>query len=307
MRKEPQILEKSCCAPSCCASEIEEKTAVNVVEMRDAEALKAIVREKYAEIAEGRASDCGCGTSCCGGETEKGSIAEFYDEKIMAESYAHLDGYVSDADLGLGCGLPTEFAQIQHGDVVVDLGSGAGNDAFVARNIVGESGKVIGLDMTASMIALAEKNAAKLGFTNVDFILGDIEAMPIPNETADVVVSNCVMNLVPDKAKAFSETYRILKKGGHFSISDIVVDGELTPKMREIAELYAGCVSGAITKKDYLETVENAGFTKITLQKDRQIQLPDTLLERYLSASEIADMKHNNVAVYSITVYAEKR
>src|SRR3990170_8520325 len=185
------------------------------------EQLKSIVKEKYSTIAlqskEANASSC-CGASC-GCST--------IDAEIMAEDYSNVSGYQSDADLGLGCGLPTEFAQIKEGDTVIDLGSGAGNDAFVARSIVGEKGKVIGIDFTEKMIEKARINVEKLGFNNVEFRYGDIENIPVVDNTAHVVVSNCVLNLVPDKSKAFSETFRILKPGGHFSVSDIVLDGEL--------------------------------------------------------------------------------
>ncbi|WP_421827445.1 arsenite methyltransferase [Larkinella sp.] len=275
--------------------------------METAEQLKEIVRQTYGAIAEGgqsEAAGCGCGpTSCCGPSN---------DVPInMAVGYDGLNGYVAEADLGLGCGLPTQFAQIKPGDVVVDLGSGAGNDGFVARAETGETGRVIGLDMTPAMIDRARRNAKTLGYTNVDFVYGDIEDMPLPDNLADVVVSNCVMNLVPDKQKAFSETFRILKPGGHFSISDIVLKGDLPAGIIKDAELYAGCVSGAIQKDTYLQIVQEAGFTGIVLQKEREIVLPDELLQSYLTADEITDYRqqdkgHSARGIYSITVYAEK-
>ena len=275
--------------------------------METAEQLKEIVRQTYGAIAEGdqpEAAGCGCGpTSCCGPSN---------DVPInMAVGYEGLNGYVAEADLGLGCGLPTQFAQIKPGDVVVDLGSGAGNDGFVARAETGETGRVIGLDMTPAMIDRARRNAKTLGYTNVEFVYGDIEEMPLPDNLADVVVSNCVMNLVPDKQKAFSETFRILKPGGHFSISDIVLKGDLPAGVIKDAELYAGCVSGAIQKDAYLQIVEEAGFNGIILQKEREIVLPDELLQNYLTADEIAEYRqqdkgHPARGIYSITVYAEK-
>ncbi|RCR65469.1 arsenite methyltransferase [Larkinella punicea] len=270
--------------------------------METAEQLKEIVRQTYGAIAEGgqsEAAGCGCGpTSCCGPSN---------DVPInMAVGYDGLNGYVAEADLGLGCGLPTQFAQIKPGDVVVDLGSGAGNDGFVARAETGETGRVIGLDMTPAMIDRARRNAKTLGYTNVDFVYGDIEEMPLPDNLADVVVSNCVMNLVPDKQKAFSETFRILKPGGHFSISDIVLKGDLPAGVIKDAELYAGCVSGAIQKDTYLQIVQEAGFTGIILQKEREIVLPDELLQNYLTADEIADYRQQDKGIYSVTVYAEK-
>ena len=261
--------------------------------------LKEIVKQKYSEIAlqekETNLSSC-CGASVCS--------TEVYN--IMADDYTKLEGYNADADLGLGCGLPTEFAQLKEGDTVIDLGSGAGNDAFIARKIVGEKGKVIGIDFTETMIALARKNAEKMGYNNVEFRLGDIDDMPVTSNKADVIVSNCVLNLVPNKHKVFSEMYRVLKPGGHFSISDIVLQGELPKKWKEVAELYAGCVSGAIQKEEYLVIIKEAGFENISLQKEKEIVIPDDILQQYLSAEEIAAYKNGNTKIESITVYADK-
>lgn len=272
--------------------------------MKTGEQLKEIVRQTYGAIAEQPVNPsipkgCSCSpTSCCGPSN---------DVPInMALRYENVNGYVSEADLGLGCGLPTQFAQIKPGDVVVDLGSGAGNDCFVARAETGETGRIIGLDMTAPMIDRARRNAKTLDFANVEFVYGDIEDMPLPENLADVVVSNCVMNLVPDKKKAFAETYRILKPGGHFSISDIVLKGDLPAGVLKDAELYAGCVAGAIQKDDYLRIVREAGFTNPILQKEREISLPDELLQNYLTTDEISDYRAKNIGIYSVTVYAEK-
>jgi len=261
--------------------------------------LKDLVKEKYGEIAlqskEQNTSSC-CGTDCC-------STADF---SIMAEDYTKLSGYVANADLALGCGLPTEFAQIKSGDTVVDLGSGAGNDAFVARSIVGDSGHVIGIDMTEPMLEKANKNVKALGFTNVEFRLGDIENIPIDTEAVDVVVSNCVMNLVPNKQKAFSETFRILKSGGHFSISDIVLKGRLPANIRSAATMYAGCVSGAQQMEEYLKTIKDAGFINITVQKEREINIPNELLVKYISLEEALEFRKSGTGIFSITVYADK-
>lgn len=224
----------------------------------------------------------------------------------MKDEYTTINGYSAEADLGLRCGLPTQFAQIKSGDVVVDLGSGAGNDCFVARAETGETGWVIGLDMTPAMIDRARKNAKALGYTNVEFVYGDIEDMPLPDNLADVVVSNCVMNLVPDKHKAFAKTYRILKPGGHFSISDIVLIGELPDGLQQGAELYAGCVSGAIQQEDYLTIVAEAGFTNVLVQKQKAINLSQELLLNYVTASEIQAYQQNGRGIFSITVFAEK-
>lgn len=263
--------------------------------------IKNAVREKYAEIANqskdlNATSCCGATSSCCGDDVYN----------IMADDYSKLEGYNPDADLGLGCGLPTEFAKIKEGDTVIDLGSGAGNDAFVARKLTGEKGRVIGIDFTEPMIARARENADKLGLNNVEFRLGDIEDMPVTANKADVIVSNCVLNLVPNKHKVFGEIYRVLKPGGHFSISDIVLEGPLPEKWKYVAELYAGCVSGAIQKSEYLSIIEEAGFKNIVLQKDKTINIPDDILSNYLSAEEIAEYKKGKTRIASITVYAEK-
>ncbi|MFA6469749.1 MAG: arsenite methyltransferase [Bacteroidota bacterium] len=262
--------------------------------------LKEIVKEKYAEIAkqskEVNQSSCCGSTGCC-------TPVDFV---VMAEDYTHLPGYVADADLGLGCGLPTEFALIKPGDTVVDLGSGAGNDAFVARSIAGNSGHVIGIDMTEEMINKARANATKLNFLNVEFRLGDIEQIPVDSNTADVVVSNCVMNLVPDKQKAFAETFRILKSGGHFSISDIVLKGELPDVVRKSAELYAGCVSGAQQMSDYVTTISNAGFVNLAIQKEREIIIPNEIMLQYMTLDELRLFKRSGTGIVSITVYADK-
>lgn len=268
--------------------------------MQTNEELKQLVKEKYGQIAEQSKTENE--SSCCGATCGCSTV----DYTVMADDYTKLDGYVADADLGLGCGLPTEFAQIKEGDTVVDLGSGAGNDAFVARSIVGEKGKVIGIDFTDKMIEKARANAKKLNFANVEFRQGDIENMPLAGNTADVVVSNCVLNLVPDKKQAFAETFRVLKKGGHFSVSDIVLVGDLPEGLHKSAEMYAGCVSGAIQKDQYIKIIKEAGFTEITLQKEKRITLPDEILKEYLSSQAMDDFKTGSTGIFSITVYAEK-
>lgn len=264
--------------------------------------LKQLVLGKYDQIGKS-ASDKFNKSGCCGDKT---SGLKSVDYKVFAEDYTTLQGYQTEADLGLGCGLPTEFAQIKAGDTVVDLGSGAGNDCFVARKLTGESGQVIGVDFSPSMIAKARENVQKLGFTNIEFVQGDIESLPLPDQIADLVVSNCVLNLVPNKQKAFGETYRILKEGGHFSISDVVIEGDLPAEIQKSAEMYAGCVSGAIELQDYLSIVRESGFKKLTLQKKREIILPDSILKQFLSPSEILQLKESGAGIYSITLYAEK-
>jgi arsenite methyltransferase len=263
----------------------------------NSDSLKQIVKDKYGEIAATGTKivpqeNCGC----CGDDTN----INFSDD------YTQLDGYNPDADLGLGCGVPTEFAAISEGDHVLDLGSGAGNDCFVVRSIVGEKGRITGLDFTDEMLAKARKNVDKLGYTNIDFVKGDIENIPLPDNTYDVVISNCVLNLVPDKASAFAGIYRVLKPGGHFCISDIVLRGTLPPDVKEQAILYAGCVAGAQTREDYLANIANQKFTNVTVVKEREIVLPDEFLKKYLNAADFAAFKKSGAGVYSITVTADK-
>ena len=261
--------------------------------------LKEIVKKKYAEIAlqdkETNQSSC-CGSGCCSDEVYN----------IMSEDYEQLEGYNPDADLGLGCGLPTQFAKIKKGDLVIDLGSGAGNDAFVARHETGETGKVIGIDFTPAMIEKARNNSELRGFNNVEFRTGDIEKMPVTSNAADVIVSNCVLNLVPDKDGVFKEIFRVLKPGGHFSISDIVLVGRLPENIKGAAEMYAGCVAGAIQKQAYLELISGNGFVNVTLQKEKPIIVPDDILQNYLSKEEIEEFKKSGTGIFSITVFAEK-
>ncbi len=268
--------------------------------LQTSEDLKQLVREKYSQIAD--QSKETNETSCCGA-TGCGTI----DYSVMADDYSNLKGYSTDADLGLGCGLPTEYAKIKEGDTVVDLGSGAGNDAFVARSIVGEKGKVIGIDFTEKMIAKARLNAQKLNYSNVEFRQGDIENMPLSANTADVVVSNCVMNLVPNKKQAFVETFRILKTGGHFSVSDIVLIGNLPEGLQKSAEMYAGCVSGAIQVDDYLSIIKDSGFVNLSIQKMKRINLPAEILKDYLSEGDIEKFTSGTDGIFSVTVYAEKQ
>lgn len=260
--------------------------------------IKEVVRMKYAEIAVSN-QDCGC--SCCG--TDAGST---FDYTIMSDDYTKLDGYVPDADLGLGCGLPTEFAGIKEGDTVLDLGSGAGNDVFVARKAVGEKGKVIGIDFTDEMIDKARLNCDKLGFNNVEFRKGDIENMPIGACSIDVIISNCVLNLVPDKQKAFSEMFRVLKPGGHFCISDIVIKGELPENLKSAAAMYTGCVSGALEKQVYLKMISESGFIETLIPKEKKIQIPDEIFLGFINQEELNKLKENGVEILSITVVAKK-
>lgn len=261
--------------------------------------LKEIVREKYTQIADRSGKDDK--SSCC----SSGNCCEV-DYAVFSESYAHVKGYNEEADLGLGCGIPTQFTRINPGDTVLDLGSGAGNDCFVAREAVGEKGRVIGLDFSESMVEKARNNAAKLGYTNIEFVTGDIEEMPLPSDSVDIVLSNCVLNLVPDKNKAFGEIFRVLKPGGSFSISDVVLLGDLKPELKKSAALYAGCVSGAIRKEDYLRIIERTGFCNIEVPKVKVIELPDELLGNFLPIGEIRAFRASGTGIVSITVTAHK-
>jgi arsenite methyltransferase len=267
--------------------------------MKTDQDIKDMVRQKYSEIAlqdkEDNQASC-CGSGCCS--------TEVYN--IMSDDYSQLSGYAPDADLGLGCGLPVPFARIKKGDTVIDLGSGAGNDCFIARAETSETGKVIGIDFTEAMIVKARTNAEKLGFNNVEFRQGDIEKIPVTAGVADVVVSNCVLNLVPNKDAVFKEIYRVLKPGGHFSISDVVLIGELPEALKSAAEMYAGCVAGAIQKDEYLGLIEKNGFVNLIVQKEKPIVIPDDILSGYLSAKEIEQFKTGNTGIFSVTVYAEK-
>ena len=268
--------------------------------MKNEQELKDIVKDRYTRIAEqGKAKNA---SSCCGATTPSNKVYN-----IMMEDYSETNGYIEDADLGLGCGLPTQFAQIKKGDTVIDLGSGAGNDCFVARHETGANGKVIGIDFTPIMIEKARINAEKLGYNNVEFRAGDIDAMPVSNDIADVVVSNCVLNLVPNKQKVVGEIYRVLKPSAHFSISDIVLVGNLPDALREDAEMYAGCVAGAIQKSEYLQLIEDIGFQNIKVQKEKPIIIPDDILGKYLSPEEVITFNKGTTGIFSITVFAEKQ
>lgn len=263
--------------------------------------IKNNVKERYSEIVTSVTPSSCCGpasTSCCGPDVK--------DFTVFSDDYTNLPGYAADADLNLGCGLPTEYADIAEGHTVIDLGSGAGNDVFVARAFAGETGRVIGLDFTEAMIKKAEINNAKLGYKNVEFVFGDIEEMPFEDGLADVIVSNCVLNLVPDKQKAFGEIHRTLKPGGHFCISDVVLQGELRQELKDSATLYAGCVAGAMQEEDYLNVIKDAGFKNVQVRKSKRIHLPDDLLSKYLTNDLMEEFKTSGAGIFSITVTAEK-
>lgn len=263
--------------------------------MKTNEEIKEMVRDTYGKIASMPVAP----GSCCG--THSGDL-----ETVFSEDYSKMEGYAPEADLGLGCGIPVQSSRIKKGDTVVDLGSGAGNDAFVAQRLTGPEGRVIGIDMTPAMITKARKNAEILGHKNVEFRLGEIENTPVDAGSADVVLSNCVLNLVPDKAAAFQEIFRILKDGGHFSISDIVLSGDLPSQLLDAAALYAGCVSGALKKDEYLSLIKEAGFRNIAIQKEKSIFITDDILSTHLSVDEIKAFRASGLEILSITVSGEK-
>lgn len=265
--------------------------------MEQAEDIRALVRDKYGAIAREEAKSCGSSCGCSGG-------ADGID--MIGDAYKSVEGYLAEADLGLGCGLPTEHAGIRPGDTVLDLGAGAGIDAFVARTFVGEEGQVYGVDMTPDMVAKARANAEKLKVSNVEFRLGEIERLPFEADSIDVVVSNCVLNLVPDKARAFAETYRVLRPGAHFCVSDIVASHPLPEGIRKAAALYVGCVAGAPSEAEYLEIIGKAGFCDVRIAKSRRIDLPDEVLNGILAPEEIAAARAQDLHVRSVTVLGVK-
>ena len=245
-----------------------------------ADALRRAVRDKYAAVARGEAlSCCGPAEACTPTEVSTTEI------NMIGDAYDGIDGYIEAADLGLGCGLPIEHAGLAPGQTVLDLGAGAGLDAFVARRVVGETGMVLGVDFTPEMVGKARQNAAALGFANVRFEHGDIEALPFEDASVDVVVSNCVLNLVPDKARAFAEVFRVLRPGGHVCVSDVVSRGDLPASVRASVELYAGCVAGALDRDVYLGVVRDAGFEGVEVVAERPIDLPTGLLPKREEAS----------------------
>jgi SAM-dependent methyltransferase len=265
--------------------------------MNSSKDIKRSVIEKYGAIAQSKSGKgAGC---CCGSQTD-------IPFSMIGDEYKMVDGHVPDADLGLGCGVPTQYAAIKGGDTVLDLGAGAGNDCFVARRLVGESGKVVGLDFTQAMVEKANENNKRLGYENVSFVQGDIEEMPLDGDQFDVILSNCVLNLVPDKQKAFSEMYRVLKSGGRFCISDVVTLGSIPAKMKDSADMYAGCVAGAIDKAAYLNVIHEAGFSNLIIHNERQIEIPLAILSSLISEDEVKAFNESGAGIYSITLSAEK-
>ncbi|MEW6667714.1 MAG: arsenite methyltransferase [Thermodesulfobacteriota bacterium] len=225
--------------------------------------MRELVRERYGEIARNRGSCCGSVASCCGTDqsARKASVGIGY-------SMEEIRSVPPDANLGLGCGNPTALASLKEGEVVLDLGSGGGFDCFLAAQKVGKGGRVIGVDMTPEMVGLARKNAAKGNDSNVEFRLGEIENLPVADQAVDVVISNCVINLSPQKSRVFEEAYRVLKTGGRFMISDIVLLKPLPRSVQDSIEAYVGCIGGAMVKDDYLNDLKAAGFADVKVAEE---------------------------------------
>lgn len=257
--------------------------------------IKEMVKQRYNELSLTRNAErpkCGCSPAAPSKKVFT----------IMSEDYSNLKGYEPEADLGVGCGLPTQYARIKKGDTVIDLGSGAGNDCFIAREEAGGTGLIIGIDFAPGMIARARENAVRRGFTNIEFIEGDIEDMPVADATADVVVSNCVLNLLPRKDRIFKEIYRVLKPQGHFCVSDVVLDGVFPKEFTDNAAMYAGCIASAIQKEEYLAEITKAGFADVKIERTKTVVIPDDVLDEHLDGTTIKKYKEGDVGIYSITV-----
>lgn len=250
----------------------------------DIKGVKDAIKLRYSAAVSGSQSDSA--GNCCGDNSKEGKssagccgIEGCYSAGVpgMSSDYKDVPGHFEDADYGLGCGIPVMVAHLKPGEVVLDLGSGAGNDSFVARSFVGESGRVTGVDFTPEMVLKARENAKKLGYSNVDFIEGDIESIPLGDNYADIVLSNCVLNLVPDKEQAFREIFRVLKPGGRFCISDVVSEEELPEEIRTSPGFIAGCVGGALTRAQYLSCIGKAGFAQVKVHSEKPLKTDESL------------------------------
>jgi len=271
------------------------------------EKIKKILREGYAKIAKKQGSCCGSTVSCCDSTnmTEEISRKIGYDEE-------ELRSVPKGADLGLGCGNPVALASLKEGETVLDLGSGAGLDCFLAANNVGEKGRVIGVDMTAEMIDKARENARKGGYRNVEFRLGEIENLPVADNTVDVVISNCVINLSPNKRRVFEEAFRVLKPRGRLMVSDIVLLKDLPDAIKTSVEAYVGCLSGAIMKDKYVEAIREAGFQEVKIIEESHFPIEcmtnDPTAKAVIKKSKTLREKAEEIAnsVASIRVYGVK-
>ena len=264
--------------------------------------IKEIVKDKYGKIAVGSVSGCGCGSGC---STIPDDVLTNISRGI-GYSEADLAAVPDGANLGLGCGNPLAFSALKEGDVVLDLGSGAGFDAFLAARRVGTTGKVIGVDMTPEMIAKATANAKAGRYDNVKFLLGDIEALPLPDNSIDVAISNCVINLVPDKEKVFRELRRVLRPGGRFAISDLVLLKELPERVRTSVEAYAGCIAGAILKDEYLAIIRRAGFDDVRVAAEQVGPVVVPVPEGQSRPEHYLDMDESSVQELAGTVASIK-
>jgi len=261
--------------------------------------MKDIVKKVYGSIAKRKKKTC-CGTGgLCGPKVHDVSLKIGYSDEDLSSVPA-------EADMGLGCGNPVALATLKQGETVVDLGSGGGLDAFMAAKKVGSKGRVIGIDMTEGMIEKAKENAAKSGFSNVEFMLGDIENMPLDNGIADCVISNCVINLSEDKQNVFNEAFRVLKPGGRLMVSDMVLNRDLPEMIARSARMYAGCVAGALKKKDYLDKIRKAGFSGIEIIKEDPVRFTDYLGSDKVVSNMIAGMPKEDIDLIDTTVVSVK-
>ncbi len=264
------------------------------------EDIREIVRDRYGEIAQNKTSCCGPAASCCGTDRPADKMS-----KEIGYSDEELSSLPDDANLGLGCGNPTALASLKQGEVVLDLGAGGGIDCFLAAKKVGTGGKVIGVDMTPDMVSLARKNAEKTDVSNVEFRLGEIENLPVADNTVDVIISNCVVNLSPDKNRVFQEANRVLRPGGRMMISDIVLLKPLPENIKESISAYVGCVSGALLKEDYLNTIASAGFINVDVVDEQSFSVAGTddphikyMIDEFkLSPDQVKDISESIVSV----------
>ena len=269
--------------------------------------VKKAVREGYAEIAKQGGSCCGCGPSCCGSVSPAVQVS-----KQIGYSDEDLKAVPEGANLGLGCGNPVALASLKEGETVLDLGSGAGFDCFLAAQKVGRNGKVIGVDMTPEMIGRARENARKGGYANVEFRLGEIENLPVSDSSIDIIISNCVINLSPEKNRVFTEAFRVLKPGGRIMVSDIVLLKAVPNAIMDSIEMYVSCIAGASLKTDYLQTIESAGFKDVKVIDETpfpvEYMISDPTVQAIVKNLEISPETARDVAssIVSLKVAAAK-
>jgi len=261
------------------------------------ESIKKAIQARYNEIASEIPS---------GAFSRENLLACQAEQLPFSIDYSKEPGYEAELDLKLGCGIPTASADIKEGDAVLDLGCGVGNDSFLALKKVGPTGKVIGIDIAPGMVELASKHATRLGITNIEFREGDLESLPLESNSIDVVISNCTINMVPDKAKVFSEIFRVLKPGGHFSISDIVLRAPLPEDLKKVPELYAGCVAGTELKDSYLDYISLAGFEAVRISLEKNLIVPVEQLEKFLPGTVVHSLSEQSSSLVSVTLLGDK-